>query len=102
MCSAQKFDLLCSILCSCKRIVLKNLTVLLEYIHSKNYLHGECSIRVYQVHIKYGECSIRVYRPNTSYYASIMLDADIYYAQNYAGIISQSLVLIVARLVSSS
>ena len=34
-CSAQIFDLLCSILCSCKRIVLKNLTVLLEYI----YLH---------------------------------------------------------------
>ena len=33
LCSdAQMFDLLCSILCSCKRFVLK-LTVLLEYIH---------------------------------------------------------------------
>ena len=27
------FHLLCSILCSCKRFVLKNLVVLLEYIH---------------------------------------------------------------------
>ena len=31
--SAQIFDLLCSILCSCKRFVLKILNVLLEYIH---------------------------------------------------------------------
>ena len=31
--SAQIFDLLCSILCSCKTFVLKNLAVLLEYIH---------------------------------------------------------------------
>ena len=31
--SAQNFDLLCSILCSCKRFVLKNLAVLLVYIH---------------------------------------------------------------------
>ena len=31
--AAQIFDLLCSILCSCKIFVLKNLAVLLEYIH---------------------------------------------------------------------
>ena len=31
--SAQIFDLLYSILHSCKRFVLKNLSVLLEYIH---------------------------------------------------------------------
>ena len=34
------------------------------YAHVKELcskkLYGECSIRVYQVHIKYGECSIRV------------------------------------------
>ena len=34
---AQIFDLLCSILCSCKRFVLKNLSVLLEYIHLRVY-----------------------------------------------------------------
>ena len=62
--SAQIFDLLCSILCSCKRFVLKNLAVLLEYIHlhhknfnvvtvllhttvGTNNNHSECSIRVY-------------------------------------------------------
>ena len=39
--SAQIFDLLCSILCSCERFVLKNLAVLLEYItyvHHKNLM----------------------------------------------------------------
>ena len=68
--SAQIFYLLCSILCSCKRFVLKNLAVLLEYIHlhHKNFNvvivllenikssthysctnnnHNGCSIRVY-------------------------------------------------------
>ena len=79
---------LCSILCSCVRIVLKS----------------DCSIRVYllvskrlifnavRVHNKYAECSIRVttnivsvlleyidlfkyFLPSTSYYAGIMLDA---------------------------
>ena len=47
--SAQTFDLLCSILCSCKRFVLKNLAVLLEYIHLHhkifNVVHS--SIREY-------------------------------------------------------
>ena len=43
-CSAQFFDLLCSILCSCKRIVLKNLTVLLEYIHLYQKLFNMVSV----------------------------------------------------------
>ena len=48
--TAQSFDLLCSILCSRKKLCL-NLTVLLEYIHLYHLYntnnHGGCSIRVY-------------------------------------------------------
>ena len=49
-CSAQIFDLLCSILCSCKNDLC---------------LKSDCSIRVYSLLTKiisYGECSIRVYQ----------------------------------------
>ena len=47
--SAQIFDLLCAILCSCKRFVLKNFAVLLEYIHlhHKNFnVVANCSIYI--------------------------------------------------------
>ena len=59
-CSAQNFDLLCSILCSCMlkfdcsiRVcskIINVMTVLLEYIkfYNANNNCGECSIRVYR------------------------------------------------------
>ena len=63
-CSAQNFDLLCSILCSCRTVLLEYIhlyhkifnmvTVLLEYIQSSTYYSStnnnvECSIRVYSL-----------------------------------------------------
>ena len=52
-CSAQNFDLLCSILCLCKNDLC---------------LKSDCSIRVCSLVTKiisYGECSIRVYQVYT-------------------------------------
>ena len=64
-CSAQNFDLLCSILCSCKNdLCLKSDCSIRVYsLVSKTISYVECSIRVYQVlhrNNKYGECFIRV------------------------------------------
>ena len=82
--SAQIFDLLCSILCSCKRFVLKNLAVLLEYIHlhRKNFnvfLHTTVAqiIIIMNVLLEYIDLQ-SYFRSSTTYYAGIMLDAFSY------------------------
>ena len=67
--SAQIFDLLCSILCSSKRFVLKILAVLLEYIH----LHHNFNVLT----VEYIDLQ-SYFQSSTTYYAGIMLDAFSY------------------------
>ena len=83
--SAQIFDvLLCSILCSCKRFVLKK-AVLLEYIHlhHKNEVAKVLHTTVAQIIIILNvllECiDLQSYfQSSTTYYAGIMLYAFSY------------------------
>ena len=108
--SAQIFDLLCSILCSCKRFVLKNLAVLLEYIHlhHKNFnavtvlLHILLAQIIIIVDVLLEYIDLQSYfQSSTTYYAGIILDAlsySTYYAHDYAGILGWSLLGTACRL----
>ena len=69
---------ICSILCSCKRFVLKNLAVLLEYIH-KNFIHYSCMQIIIIVDFLLEYIDLQSYfQSSTTYYAGIMLDAFSY------------------------
>ena len=107
LCSgAQNFHLLCSILCSCEKLVLKFDCFIRVYsLVSLNFLSQLFYLKFNTLAVvqnSNGECSIKVYNHIFSQTVPIMLALCLmllatYYAQNYADIIGWSLIEIIQK-----